>query len=66
MWKVWNLAKKYEELVEELKEIIRKIESGEAGLDESIALYERGAVLIRQCETLLSEAELKISELGRD
>jgi len=66
LWKVWNLAKKYEELVEELKEIIRKIESGEAGLDESIALYERGAVLIRQCETLLSEAELKISELGRD
>jgi exodeoxyribonuclease VII small subunit len=60
------LAKKYEELVDELKEIIRKIESGEAGLDESIALYERGAVLIRQCETLLSEAELKISELGRD
>ncbi len=60
------MAKKYEELVEELKEIIRKIESGEAGLDESIALYERGAVLIRQCETLLSEAELKISALGRD
>ncbi len=60
------MAKKYEELVEELKEIIRRIESGEAGLDESIALYERGAVLIRQCETLLAEAELKISELGRD
>ncbi len=60
------MAKKYEELVEELKEIIRKIESGEAGLDESIALYERGAVLIKQCETLLEEAELKISELGRD
>ena len=60
------MAKKYEELVDELKEIIRKIESGEAGLDESIALYEVGAVLIRQCETLLSEAELKISELGRD
>ncbi len=60
------MPKKYEELVDELKEIIRKIESGEAGLDESIALYERGAVLIRQCEALLAEAELKISELGRD
>jgi exodeoxyribonuclease VII small subunit len=57
------MTKKYEELMLELKEIIRKIESGEAGLDESIALYEQGALLITQCETLLNEAELKITRL---
>lgn len=56
----------YEELVNELKEIIKKIEENETGLDESIALYERGAVLIRQCEELLASAELKITMLGRD
>ncbi|HIH02364.1 MAG TPA: exodeoxyribonuclease VII small subunit, partial [Methanoregulaceae archaeon] len=36
------------------------------GLDDCIRLYERGAVLVGQCEELLATAELKISELGRD
>ncbi|KUG15851.1 exodeoxyribonuclease vii small subunit [hydrocarbon metagenome] len=60
------MTKTYEELVGELKDIIRKIEDNDTGLDESIALYERGAVIIRQCEELLASAELKISMLGRD
>lgn len=60
------MTKTYEELVSELKEIIRKIEDNDTGLDESIALYERGAVIIRQCEELLASAELRISMLGRD
>jgi exodeoxyribonuclease VII small subunit len=60
------MTKTYEELVNELKEIIKKIEDNDTGLDESIALYERGAVIIRQCEELLASAELKITMLGRD
>jgi len=60
------MTKTYEELVNELKEIIKKIEDNETGLDESIALYERGAVIIGQCEELLASAELKITMLGRD
>lgn len=60
------MTKSYEELISELKEIVRKIEDNETGLDESIALYERGALIIRQCEELLASAELKISMLGRD
>jgi exodeoxyribonuclease VII small subunit len=60
------MTKTYEELVSELKEIVRKIEDNETGLDESIALYERGAVILKQCEELLSSAELKITMLGRD
>lgn len=60
------MTKSYEELISELKEIVRNIEDNETGLDESIALYERGAVIIKQCEELLASAELKISMLGRD
>jgi exodeoxyribonuclease VII small subunit len=60
------VKKTYEELVGELKEIVRKIEDNETGLDESIALYERGAVILKQCEELLASAELKITMLGRD
>ncbi len=60
------MTKSYEELISELKDIVKKIEDNETGLDESIALYERGALIISQCEELLASAELKISMLGRD
>jgi exodeoxyribonuclease VII small subunit len=54
----------YEDLVKELREIVKKMEDPDTSLDESIQLYERGAVLISQAEKLLEEAELKISSLG--
>ncbi|MDD1713904.1 MAG: exodeoxyribonuclease VII small subunit [Methanoregulaceae archaeon] len=60
------MKKSYEELISELKEIVRKIEDNETGLDESIALYEQGAVILKQCEDLLASAELKITMLGRE
>jgi exodeoxyribonuclease VII small subunit len=60
------MPKKYEELVEELTHIVRKIEEGDIPLDESIELYERGASLIRQCEAMLEEAEMKVSQLGQE
>lgn len=58
--------KKYEDMVLELKEIVRKIEDSETSLDEMITLYEQGTRLVKQCEERLSEAELKISTLGKD
>ena len=58
------MSVKYEDLVKELREIVRKMEDPDTSLDESIQLYERGAVLISQAEKLLEEAELKISSLG--
>lgn len=58
------MTKKFEELLEELRLIMRRIEDPESGLDESIELYEKGAALIRQCEEVLTKAELKITELG--
>nr|WP_319539030.1 exodeoxyribonuclease VII small subunit [uncultured Methanospirillum sp.] len=58
--------KKYEELVSDLKEIVKKIEDGETSLDEMITLYEQGSVLIKQCEERLAEAEMKISKLSKE
>jgi exodeoxyribonuclease VII small subunit len=45
---------------------VRKIEDGETSLDESIALYERGTLLVKECEKMLDGAELKITELSRE
>ncbi|MDD1699957.1 MAG: exodeoxyribonuclease VII small subunit [Methanoregula sp.] len=56
----------YETKIEQLKQIIEKIEDGTTSLDESMKLYEQGAVLIKQCEMLLTEAEIKITTLSRD
>jgi exodeoxyribonuclease VII small subunit len=60
------MTKTYEELVTELRDVVRRLDDDGTGLDECIQLYERGAVLVRQCEEMLTTAELKISELGRD
>jgi exodeoxyribonuclease VII small subunit len=60
------MTETYEQRIEKLKQIIEKIEDGNTSLDESIRLYEQGAVLVKQCETMLSEAEVKITTLSRD
>ncbi len=58
----------FEKALAELEDIVRRLERGEVGLDESIALYERGAALKRHCEAKLRDAELRIEqiELGAD
>ncbi len=57
------MTRKFEEMLGELKEVVKKMEDPDTGLDESIALYERGAGLIRECERKLAEAELKVTEV---
>jgi exodeoxyribonuclease VII small subunit len=55
----------FDELVTELQRIVAALESGSAGLEESIALYRRGLRIYDACEARLRTAELTISELGR-
>ena len=56
----------YEQAVSELEEIISKLESGEASLDDSIALYSRGMELSKFCKEKLDAIEKKISFLSQD
>lgn len=55
----------FEELLTRLQEISDTLESGEAGLDQSIKLYEEGIGLAKICYTTLKEAELKVTELKK-
>lgn len=59
------MKKTYEEMIAELREIMRKIDDTSTSLDETIILYEQGMNLIKACEEVLDGAELKISELTR-
>lgn len=53
----------FEEAMRELEATVGKLETGEATLDESIALYERGAALRAHCEARLREAEERVEKI---
>jgi exodeoxyribonuclease VII small subunit len=53
----------FEAVYKRLEETVRRLEEGGLTLDESIALYEEGMTLARTCQTLLDQAELKITSL---
>lgn len=56
-------ALSFEIALAELEEIVGKLENGGAALDESIALYERGASLKAHCEAKLRAAQEKIEKI---
>ena len=49
----------------ELEEIVQRLETGQASLDEAIALWERGEDLYRLCAGKLDAAHGKIEELAK-
>lgn len=53
----------FEEALKELETIVAKLERGDVALEDSIALYERGAALKAACEKKLAEAEEKIAKI---
>lgn len=56
----------FEDALAELEAIVRRLESGEAKLDDAIAAYERGASLRAHCEAKLREAQAKVEKITRD
>ena len=53
----------FEEAMSELDAVVGKLDRGEVPLDESIALYQRGAALKSHCEAKLKEAEEKVEKI---
>ena len=53
----------FEEAMKELEATVGKLEHGEATLEESIALYERGAALRRHCDAVLRQAEERVEKI---
>ncbi|MEO1042740.1 MAG: exodeoxyribonuclease VII small subunit [Pseudomonadota bacterium] len=56
----------FEDALKELEGIIGQLESGDVALEESIALYERGAALKAHCETTLAGAKERIEKIVID
>ncbi|WP_397582576.1 exodeoxyribonuclease VII small subunit [Sphingorhabdus sp.] len=53
----------FETALRALEDIVHKLESGEAPLDESIALYERGNTLRALCQQRLDAAKARIEAI---
>ena len=53
----------FESAVAELEEIVRLMETGELGLEQALAQYQRGMTLARHCRSALDSAEQRIQEL---
>lgn len=56
-------AMTFEQALAELEQIVARLESGQAPLEDSIRLYERGATLKAHCETRLEAARLRVEKI---
>lgn len=53
----------YEQARSELIQTVERLEAGGAGLEESLALWERGEALARRCESWLEGARTRLEEV---
>lgn len=56
----------FEQALKALEDVVRRLESGEAPLDESIELYARGDALRAHCQKRLDAAQARIEAIVAD
>ena len=59
-------ALSFEEAFRKLGEMVDSLENGGLPLAEATGIYQQGMGLVRRCNQLLNEAELKITQLTND
>ena len=53
----------FEQALRALEDVVRKLETGEVPLEESIGLYERGEALRAHCQARLDAAQARIEKI---
>jgi exodeoxyribonuclease VII small subunit len=56
----------YEQARDELLEVVRRLETGNATLEESLALWERGEALAGRCEQWLADVRQRVQARGAE
>jgi exodeoxyribonuclease VII small subunit len=56
----------FEKSLEALEELVRELEAGDKGLDESLALFEKGVSLSKDLTKRLEDAKTKVEALAAD
>lgn len=57
------MKKSFEQEMEELEKIVAELETGKLNLDESVAKFEEGVKISKECNEMLENAEKKITML---
>lgn len=57
---------RFEEALEELRNIVQILERGEKPLEEALALFEKGIALVSACSKRLDEVERRVEMLIRN
>ena len=58
-----NSVVDFETSLQELEDIVSKMEQGQLSLEQSLEAFEQGVQLTRTCQTTLKEAEQRVSKL---
>ena len=53
----------FESSLKKLEQIVAKLEDGDISLEDSVKSFEEGIGLVKECQNLLSAAELKVKKL---
>jgi len=56
----------FEKSLEQLEALVRELESGNKGLEDSLALFEKGVILAKDLAKRLEEAKTKVESLSKD
>ena len=56
----------FEAVYRELQEVIAQLEDGGLGLEEAIRLFERGQELVKRCQRIVDDAELRVTRLAAE
>lgn len=56
-------AMSFEDALRALEDVVRRLESGDVALDDSITLYERGEALRKHCQARLDAAQARIEKI---
>ena len=56
----------FEQAIENLTEIVDRIETGQVSLAESLQQYEKGMAMIQHCRKILLDAEKRIEEIAEN
>ncbi len=56
----------FEDALKELESIVSRMERADRSLEDSLADFERGIEIVKDCRKMLQEAELKVETLTED
>jgi exodeoxyribonuclease VII small subunit len=61
-----STEKTFDQNLNELETLVRRLDAGEMPLEEALAAFERGIGLVRQLHLVLNQAEQRVETLVRD